>query len=71
MNSYNLNLKISGITCEACIKLIRKKVRKISSVKNVVIKDNNGETMIESDNELTTSDIVSALEGLPYQVQGA
>ncbi|OGG22120.1 hypothetical protein A3D03_02030 [Candidatus Gottesmanbacteria bacterium RIFCSPHIGHO2_02_FULL_40_13] len=71
MNNYILNIKISGITCEACIKLIKKKVGKIIGVKDVVIKENNGETMIVSENELKTSDIASALQGLPYKVQEA
>lgn len=71
MNNYILNLKISGITCGACIKLIRNKVGKIISVKDVVIKDNNGETMIVSENEIKTSEIISALSGLPYKVQEA
>lgn len=71
MNNYTLNLKISGISCDACIKLIKKKVGKIIGVKDVVIKDNNGETVIVSENELKTSDIVTALKGLPYKVQEA
>lgn len=71
MNNYILNLKISGITCEACIKLIKKKVGKITGVKDIVIKDNNGETMIVSENEIKTSEIISALNGLPYKVQEA
>ncbi len=68
MNNYILNLKISGISCDACIKLIKKKVGKIIGVKDVVIKDNNGETLIVSENELKTSDIVTALKSLPYKV---
>ncbi len=69
MNDYKLNLKISGITCEACIKLIKKKIGKITGVKDVVIKNNNGETMIVSENELKTADIAKVLEGLSYKVQ--
>lgn len=68
-NTFKLNLKISGITCEACIRLIRKKVGKITGVKDVVIRDNNGETLIVSNNELKISDIISSLEGLPYKVE--
>ena len=69
MNKFILNIKISGITCEACIKLIKKKVGKIPGIKDVAIKDNNGETMIVSENEIKTSEIISALHGLPYKVQ--
>lgn len=70
MNSYNLNLKISGITCEACIRVIKKKIGKLDGVLDVFIKDNNGGTTVVSNQQVTTYDIVRALQGLPYEVQG-
>ncbi|EKD89793.1 MAG: hypothetical protein ACD_32C00146G0002 [uncultured bacterium] len=70
MNSYNLNLKISGITCEACIKLIKRKVGKLDGVSEVIIKGNSGETTVISVKKLNISDIITALSGLPYQVKG-
>ena len=70
MNDFILNVKISGITCEACIKLIKKKVRTLEGVSNVVVKDNSGETTIISIKKLNISDIASSLSGLPYQVKG-
>ena len=70
MNDFILNVKISVITCEACIKLIKKKVRTLEGVSNVVVKDNSGETTIISINKLNISDIASSLSGLPYQVKG-
>lgn len=70
MKNYTLNLKISGITCSACIKLISKKIGGIAGVTQVDIAGNNGETIIVSDCELKISDIASSLQGLPYQVQG-
>lgn len=69
MSNFTLNLIISGITCEACMKLIKKKIVEIDGVLDVFIKDNNGETTVISHNELTTPDIVTALQGLPYKVQ--
>lgn len=70
MTNYSLNVKISGITCEACIKLIKRKVGKLDGVSDVTVKDNNGETTITSIKKLNISDITSALSGLPYQVKG-
>lgn len=70
MSNNTLNLKISGITCEACIKIIKRKVGKLDGVTNVVVKDNDGETTITSIKKLNISDITSALSGLPYQVKG-
>ena len=69
MSNYNLNVKISGITCEACIRLIKKKVGKLDGVTDVVIKDNSGETTVVSVKKLNVSDIITVLSGLPYQVQ--
>lgn len=65
-----LNLKISGITCEACIKLIKRKVGKLDGVTDVTVKDYDGETTITSIKKLNISDIISSLSGLPYQVKG-
>ncbi len=70
MNDYTLNLKISGITCDACIRLIKKKIGKIIGVKDVVIRDNNGDTRIVSENKLKTADVAKVLEGLQYKVEG-
>lgn len=65
-----LNLKISGITCDACIKIIKRKVGKLDGVSDVAVKDNDGETTVTSIKKLNISDITSALSGLPYQVNG-
>jgi copper chaperone CopZ len=70
MDNYNLNVKISGITCEACIRLIKKKVGKLDGVSDVIIKGESGETIIKSIKQLNIYDIISALSGLPYQVEG-
>lgn len=70
MSNYHLNVKISGITCEACIKLIKKKVGRLDGVSDITIKDNNGKTIITSIKKLNISDIITALSGLPYQVKG-
>ena len=69
MNNYTLNLKISGITCESCIKLIKKKIGKLDGVSDVIIQGNNGETSVQSANKLNVLDIVTALKDTPYQVK--
>lgn len=71
MKNHTLSLKISGITCDACIKLIKRKVEKLTEVTEVNIKDNNGETTIISTRELKASDIIAALSGMPFTVVGA
>lgn len=70
MKNYSLSIKISGITCGACVKLIKKRVGKLIGVTDVIIKDNNGDTTIVSTNELKESDISTALSGMPYTISG-
>ncbi len=64
---YTLKLTISGITCDACVKLINKKISRIVGVRNVEVAK-NGETSVESQSEIKIADIANALSGTPYAV---
>lgn len=70
MRNYSLSIKISGITCDACVRLIKRKVGKLTGVTDVIIKNNNGDTTIVSNKELEASDVRTVLSGLPYTVSG-
>lgn len=70
MKNYSLSIKISGITCDACVRLIKKKVGKLIGVTDVIIKNNNGDTTIVSTKELKVSDISTALSDMPYTISG-
>lgn len=70
MTNYSLSIKISGITCDACVRLIKKKIGKLTGVTDVIIKNNNGDTSIFSTKELKVSDVSGALSGLPYTIRG-
>lgn len=65
-----LNLKISGITCGACIKLIERKIGRISGVTNVDVTDKSGETTVLSEDKIQVADIANALSGTPYAIVG-
>lgn len=65
-----LHVKISGITCDACFKLIKKKLMKLSSVTDVSIKDGSGETTITSGQLVSEADVINALQGTEFTVSG-
>lgn len=61
------SIKLSGLTCEACQKLITKRIMKISGVSSVTVEP-NGDTQIESDRTIDFSEVKSILEGTQYKV---
>ena len=65
---HTLNLTISGITCDACVKLITKRVSRIAGVNSVAIDKSTGKTSINSNTTLTPQSIQMVLEGTQYNV---
>lgn len=63
-----LSVTISGITCEACVKLITKRVSRIKGVNDVSIDQATGITTINADTTLTPQNIQLALEGTHYHI---
>lgn len=68
MNNFVLNLKISGITCDACLRLIKKRLGNLDGISEVTIEKASGETIIASRKKLSLTDVNNALTGLPYKV---
>ncbi len=64
---YIQKVKISGITCEACAKLISKRLGKIDGVQNIKVEE-SGETKIISNYNLDINTIQNALVGTEYKV---
>ncbi|KKR33524.1 MAG: Heavy metal translocating P-type ATPase [Candidatus Gottesmanbacteria bacterium GW2011_GWC2_39_8] len=62
-----LELIITGITCEACIKLIKKRIEKIDGVKDIDIKI-SGETVISGERNIDLEEIVDVLKDTDYKV---
>jgi copper chaperone CopZ len=68
MINSKMELNIAGITCEACIKLITRRIKKLNGVTEVIIKDYNGKTIIISSSKIGISEIADALSDMPYSV---
>ena len=61
-------IKLSGLTCPACNKLIEKRVAAISGVNVIEVDVVSGEATIDSDRDIQLSEIKEVLKGTPYQV---
>ena len=68
MNHQTQQLQISGITCDACIKLITRRFSKIEGVSQVVAVDKNGMVEVQVESLLPSSAYEKVLSETPYTV---
>ena len=64
----SIKITINNMTCDACVKLSKLKISKISGVREVKISDINGQTEIIADRDIKLEEIQKALAGTNYQV---
>ena len=64
MNITN-HFSISGITCEACVKLISRRVLTITGVKNIKV-SLTGEADVFADRKINSDEIIKVLQGTDY-----
>ena len=57
---FSLNINLSGLKCNACVKLVKSKVGKIDGIKSVDV-NLSGETCIISERLVTKDEIKHAL----------
>jgi copper chaperone CopZ len=65
MQKYKFQLK--DLTCEACVKIAKRKIEKIGGVMEVSL-NLEGKLDINSDREIVKGDIEQALENTKYKV---
>lgn len=63
----NQTIKISGLTCSACQKLISKRLMKIDGVESVSV-ELTGKTDIKAKRTINDIEIKKMLEGTLYQI---
>ncbi len=70
MNATQLTrVKISGLTCHACQKLVEKFLKRIEGVEHVHVDIQTGKTEVLADRIITHAEIEHALENTAYQVE--
>lgn len=60
-------VKLNGLTCGACQKLISKRISKIDGVDSVSV-ELNGHTDIIAQRAIANNEIIKALEGTQYNL---
>ena len=63
-----IKIYIKNMTCDACVRLSKLKISKISGVKEVRIGDINGRTEIIADRDIELEEIQKSLVDTNYQV---
>ncbi|KKQ77074.1 MAG: hypothetical protein US98_C0014G0006 [Parcubacteria group bacterium GW2011_GWC1_38_6] len=61
-------IQIKGITCEACIKLIKRKFEKLPTITDVIAKDMSGKMQIVSSEIYTKETLQESLAGTDFTV---
>lgn len=61
------HFQLSGLTCEACTKIIKKRVGKLSNVSEVNV-DLQGNLEIKADRDLDKDEVITALKDTDYKV---
>lgn len=62
-------VKLSGLTCSSCQKLVTKYLKNIHGVKDVIVDLETGKTSIIADRVIPILEVEHALENTPYQIE--
>lgn len=68
MDHQTQTLQISGITCDACIRLITKRLSRISGVIQVQSVDKSGQANVLVNSKLPKDAYAKALDGTGYSI---
>jgi len=60
--------QLSGLTCEACEKVITKRLQTIAGVKEIHVSSQNGFTSIMATRPISKDEVIQALAGTHYKV---
>lgn len=63
-----INFKLEGLTCEACVKLVTSRIKKIPGVQNVKIEFASGETEVSSVADIDLDLIRRSLADTTYNI---
>lgn len=63
-----INIKLSGLTCSACQKIVEKRIKKIDGVSTVLVSLKSGETEITANKAVPVQEVKNALSDTHYQI---
>lgn len=62
-------VRLSGLTCHACQKLVEKFLKRIEGVKTVIVDLDSGKTSIIANRVIAIREIEQALANTAYQIE--
>ena len=63
----NLQFNLTGLTCDACLKLVRKRLGKIADIQEIQV-DLTGAVSIAATRDISKAEVEAALAGTPYSL---
>lgn len=64
----NIKFKLSGLTCEACVKLVTSRFKKVPGVQEVKINLKSGEANVSSSADLDFGVLEESLKGSEFSI---
>ncbi|MDO8512591.1 MAG: heavy metal-associated domain-containing protein [bacterium] len=64
---YTTNFKVSGMTCQSCVKLIEKSLEKVNGIQGITV-DLAGNGAVTANREVSKDELQTALATLSYKV---
>jgi copper chaperone CopZ len=61
------NFKLTGLSCEACVKLSAKRIERLAGVSGVAIDRDTGQTEVTAERPINLKEVNEALSGTDYQ----
>ena len=65
---YTTKIKLSGLTCSACQKIVEKKLKNINGISGTTVDLSSGNVEITAERVVDRSEIVKVLEGTGYKI---
>lgn len=64
---HTQNIKLTGLSCEACTKLARRRIEKIDGIDSVAV-ELSGDAVLNASREISKEEIKESLAGSDYNV---
>jgi len=62
-------IKVTGMSCEHCVKRVTKAIESIAGIKDVQVDLKSGEATFDKPEEMSMNDIVKAIKKTGYEVE--
>ena len=63
-----INFKLAGLTCEACVKLASKRLKSVPGVLDVNINLASGEASVSSETDISLDSLAVSFDGTTYKI---